>query len=82
MARHGWSGVLQYGIRDSVFKIEPGWAEQVELKRNFREDRFRSGQMSSYRASMVKFIGNEVELEKAPISIVKFMGKLRNLVMW
>jgi hypothetical protein len=33
MARHGWSGMLQYGIRASVFNTEPGWAEQVELKK-------------------------------------------------
>ena len=37
MARPGWSGMSQYGIRASVFNTEPGWAEQVELKRNFTE---------------------------------------------
>jgi hypothetical protein len=46
--------MLQYGIRASVFNTEPGWAEKVELKRNFTEDLFRSGQISSCRVSMVK----------------------------
>jgi hypothetical protein len=82
VARHGWSGMLQYGIRASVFNTEPGWAEQVELKRNFTEDLFRSGQISSCRASMVKSNNNCVELGKAPISVVKFMGKLRNSAKW
>jgi hypothetical protein len=46
VARHGWSGTLQIGIRASVFNTEPGWAKQVELRRNFTEDLFRSGQIS------------------------------------
>jgi hypothetical protein len=29
---HGWPGMLQYGIKASVFNTEPGWAEKVELK--------------------------------------------------
>jgi hypothetical protein len=31
MTQIGWSGMLQYGIRDLVFNIEPRWAEKVEL---------------------------------------------------
>jgi hypothetical protein len=31
---------------------------------------------------MINFRNNDVELGKAPISVVKFMGKLRNLTMW
>jgi hypothetical protein len=38
MAQPRWSGMLQYGIRASIFNIDPGWADQVELKRNFIED--------------------------------------------
>jgi hypothetical protein len=38
MARHGWSGMLQHGIRASIFNTEPGWAEQVELRNFFIED--------------------------------------------
>jgi hypothetical protein len=68
--------MLQYGIRASVFNTEPGWAEQVELKRNFTEDLFQSGQISSCRASMVKSKAIVWNWEKAPISVVKFMGKL------
>jgi hypothetical protein len=34
----GWPGTLQHGIRASFFDTEPGWAEQVELKRNVTED--------------------------------------------
>jgi hypothetical protein len=37
MPRHGWLGMLQYGIRASVVKTDLGWAKQVELKRNFIE---------------------------------------------
>jgi hypothetical protein len=37
---HGWSGTLQYGIRDLVFNTEPGWAEKVELKKNVTKDLF------------------------------------------
>jgi hypothetical protein len=36
--RPGWSGMLQHGIKTSGFNTELGWAEQVELKRNFTED--------------------------------------------
>jgi hypothetical protein len=32
MARSGWSGMLQHGIRAPIFNTELGWAEQVELK--------------------------------------------------
>jgi hypothetical protein len=38
VAQPRWSGTLQYGIRASIFNTEPGWVEQVELKRNFTED--------------------------------------------
>jgi hypothetical protein len=82
VARHGWSGMLQYGIRASVFNNEPGWAEQVELKQNFIEECFRSGLISSCRVSMVIFRSNDAELGKStPIVVVKFMRKLRNLAM-
>jgi hypothetical protein len=57
--------MLQYGIRASVFNTEPGWAEQVQLKRKFTEDLFRTCQISSYRVSMVNFGSNDVELGKA-----------------
>ena len=40
VARHGWSGTLQIGIRASVFATEPGWVEQVDLKQNVIEDLF------------------------------------------
>ena len=30
--------MLQYGIRAPVFNIEPGWVEQVELKKKFIEN--------------------------------------------
>jgi hypothetical protein len=66
VAQPGWSGTLQYGIRASVFNTEPGWAEQVELKQNFTEDLFRSGQISSCRASMVESNNNGAELGKSP----------------
>jgi hypothetical protein len=56
VARHGWSGTLQYGIKATIFNTEPGWAEQVELKRNFIEDLFRSGQISSCRASSYNMV--------------------------
>jgi hypothetical protein len=70
--------MLQYGMRASIFNIEPGWAEQVELKGNFTKNLFRSGQISVCRAFMVKFRSNDVELGKVPISLVKFIGKLNN----
>jgi hypothetical protein len=31
---------------------------------------------------MINFRNNDAELGKAPIFVVKFMGKLRNLTMW
>jgi hypothetical protein len=40
VSRHGWSRMLQYGIRASIFKTKPGWVEKVELKRNVTEDLF------------------------------------------
>jgi hypothetical protein len=82
MTQNEWSKMLQYGIKDSVFNTEPRWVEQVELKRKVTEDLFQSGQISSERASMVKFRSNDAELRKAPIYVVKFMGKLRNLAEW
>jgi hypothetical protein len=66
VAWHGWSGMLQYGIRASVFNTEPGRAKQVELKRSFTKNLFRSGQISSYRASMEKSNNNWAELGKSP----------------
>ena len=74
--------MLQYGIIASVFNTEPGWAEQVELTRNFTEELFQSGQISSHRASMVNFGSNDAELGNAPIYVVKFMRKWRNLTKW
>jgi hypothetical protein len=38
MAQREWLGMLEYGIRALVFNTEPGWSEQVDLKRNFIED--------------------------------------------
>jgi hypothetical protein len=38
MAQPEWLGMLQYGIRGSVFNTDPGLVEKVELKRNFIED--------------------------------------------
>jgi hypothetical protein len=66
LPRCGWSRTLQYGIRASVFNTEPRWAEQVELKRNFTENLFRSCQISSCRASMVKSNRDCAELGKGP----------------
>jgi hypothetical protein len=58
--------MLHYGIRASIFNTEPGWAEKVELKRNVTEDLFRNGQISVFRASMVKSNNNWVELGENP----------------
>jgi hypothetical protein len=61
-----WSGTLQYGIRASVFNTELGWAEKVELKRNYIEDLFHTGQISSCKAFMVTGDNNCAELGKIP----------------
>jgi hypothetical protein len=66
LAEPGWQGTLEYGIRALVFNTEPEWAKQVELKRNFIKDLFRSGQILSCRASMVKSKNNGAELGKSP----------------
>ena len=55
--------MLQYGIRASVFNTEPRWVEQVELKRNFTEVLFRSGQISSCRVSSYNMV---LKLGKSP----------------
>jgi hypothetical protein len=55
--------MLQIGIRASVFNTEPGWAKQVELRRNFTEDLFQSGQISSCRASSYNMV---LKLGKIP----------------
>ena len=66
MPRHGWMGMLQYGIKASIFNTEPRWAEKVELKWNFIEDLFLGGQISICRVSMVKCNNNWAELGKIP----------------
>jgi hypothetical protein len=71
--------MLQYGIRASVFNIDLGWVEQVELKRNFTEVLFRSGQISSCRASSYNMV---LKLGKSPNFVGKFMGKWRNSAKW
>jgi hypothetical protein len=57
-------------------------AEQDELKRNFIENLFQSGQISSCRMSMINFRNNDAELGKAPIFVLKFTEKSRNLAKW
>jgi hypothetical protein len=75
--------MLQHGIRASIFNIEPGWTEKVELTRNFTEELFRSGQISVCRASMV----NWEKVRKKPQFLqrnsrginVEFMWRSENL---
>jgi hypothetical protein len=61
-----WSGMLQIGIRASVFNTKPGWAEKVGLKKNVIEDLFQGGQILSYRMSMVSNNKNWEDLGKSP----------------